>query len=112
MGCYQLKRLSLDVNHLTELPDFPISLEKISVQHNRLRYLPGPECVKMGSREANMQSQVYLGPIFNVLQCLYIQSRDLVQSLSCLMVSDSTGSLNQTTSYATVSLGTVCSRAL
>jgi hypothetical protein len=58
MGCYQLKRLSLDVNHLTELPDFPISLEKISVQHNRLRYLPGPECVKWeaGKQTCNRKS--------------------------------------------------------
>lgn len=37
----QLKRLSLDTNDLTQLPELPISLEKISVQNNLLDRLPG-----------------------------------------------------------------------
>lgn len=41
LHCDQLKRLSLDTNHLTQLPELPVSLEKISVQNNLLDRLPG-----------------------------------------------------------------------
>ena len=40
MHCEHLKRLSLDGNQLRELPELPVSLEKISLQDNCLT-LPG-----------------------------------------------------------------------
>ena len=40
MHCEHLKRLSLDGNRLRELPELPVSLEKISLQDNCLT-LPG-----------------------------------------------------------------------